>query len=456
MMMELKGKHILVVGLGKSGKSVARFLKNRDAVPTVTDSAPAKKLEEAARHLAEIGVRTELGGHRVESFERADLIVLSPGVPHTIEPVERAKRLGVPVIGEVELASRFIREPMIAITGSNGKTTTTTLIGEMLKASGKSVFVGGNIGNPLIDYADGADRVQWIVAEISSFQLDTIETFRPDIALLLNITEDHLDRYPDFAAYARSKARIFSNQRPDDLAVLNGSDPMAIKISSDIRSRKRFFDFRESRDAGAVITRDGILFPLDGRSETLNRGILQACLRGVHNAENIAAAGLATLAAGGTMEGIRSAVRSFRGLSHRLEHVAEQNRIRYVNDSKATNVDAVEKALTAFSEPVILLMGGRDKGGNFTKLTPRLKQQVKLLVLFGEAAPVIREAIGAGVPAETTATLEQAVQRASSAASPGEVVLLSPGCASFDQFQNYAQRGEAFRLSVENLLQGRK
>ena len=450
--MEFAKKHILIVGLGKTGLALAQFLKSKGARLTVSDTANSRQLGSVLRQVREMGIRTELGRHQTETFTEADLIVLSPGVPHTLLPIAKAKEKGVPVLGEIEFASRLIQEPIIAVTGTNGKTTTTALLGEMLKHSGFTVFVGGNIGTPLIGYVSKGEKAQWVVVEVSSFQLDTIETFRPRIGVILNITEDHLDRYADFRTYAGSKGRIFKNQKEEDTAVLNGSDPLVRRVGEGIQSKKLFFYARtEQAEEGAVIHKEKIVFHVHRMMETLTMDPSAAALSGSHNRENIAAAALATLAAGGGFNGIRSALNAFKGFPHRLEHVTTKNGVRYVNDSKATNVDAVQKALQAFDEPIILIMGGRDKGGNFYRLKDPMRHQVKLLILMGEAAPAIEAVLGKLVATETVSSMEEAVHRARHAASPGNIVLLSPGCTSFDMYCNYAKRGETFRSAVDNL-----
>jgi len=451
--MECRGKKVLIVGLGRSGLSAARFLKRCGAVVTIADTATETQLGDAAAAADAMGMRLELGPHRIGTFTQTDLIVISPGVPHTLAPLEAARQNGIPIWGEFELASRFIREPMIGVTGTNGKTTTTTLLGDMLIRSGKTVFVGGNIGNPLIDYMDETERAEWVVAEVSSFQLDTIETFRPRIGVLLNITEDHLDRYENFNAYALSKGRMFINQRRDDIAVLNGLDPMVQRVTAGIQSRKWRFGGDPAHAPEALIRNREIIFRTDNVKASLTVDGSRPVLSGRHNAENIAAAALATLAAGGSMDGIRAALDAYAGLAHRLEYIASRAGVRYVNDSKATNVDAVEKALAAFDMPIVLIMGGRDKGGDFRQLTPRIRRQVKLLLLLGEAADKIASVLGRSAPMEIVSDMDEAVSRAVSAAAAGDVVLLSPGCTSFDQFQSYGHRGDTFRRAVIRLTE---
>jgi len=452
--MNFEHKKILIVGLGRTGMALARFFKKRGAAVTVTDRSAGDRLRENIQMLQQMGIRQELGGHRTETFEAADLIVISPGVPHTIEPIMRAKARGVPVMGEVELAARFIEEPIIAVTGTNGKTTTTALLGEIFNTAGVRAFVGGNIGNPLIDYTEWAPKAEFVVAEISSFQLDTIDTFRPKVAVLLNITSDHLDRYPDFKAYTAAKARIFKNQRAEDLAVLNGSDPVVVSLLPTIRSRKFFFYHLTPPQGGAQpaanIKADHIAVR-NGHDRTNRIDLTHSELMGKHNRENIAAACLAAMLCGVSPKAVGRAVKNFKGLPHRLERVATKNRVTYINDSKATNVDSVARALESFAHPVILIMGGQDKGGDFSGLKDLVRRCAKKLILMGEAQNDIRAALGHIAPTENAGTLEEAVTLASAGASPGDIVLLSPGCASFDMFNSYTERGEAFRSMVERM-----
>jgi UDP-N-acetylmuramoylalanine--D-glutamate ligase len=424
--------------------------------------AVEKELAPYAPIAHKLGATMELGRHNIETFERADLIVLSPGVPHTILPIKRAEAKGIPILGEIELAARFIREPVIAVSGTNGKTTTTELLGDMLKNSGLKVFVGGNIGNPLIDYADKGESAEIVVVEVSSFQLDTIDTFRPRVGVLLNISADHLDRYPDFEAYARSKGRIFENQQEGDAAVINVSDPLVRSISKGLKARKLPFyhhgnELDETMEGAVISWGDSQTSPSitihtkENPKRSLDLSLIN--LPGRHNIENVAAASLAALAVGGTFEGVQSALNDFKGLSHRLEYVATINDIRFVDDSKATNVDAVARALEAFNKPVILIMGGRDKGGDFQTLKKLVHQHTKKLIIMGEARDsiksVLKDACTGG--AQTTSTMEDAVLLSYHAAVPGDIVLLSPACSSFDMYSSYAERGDAFCRAVDNL-----
>ncbi|MEW6672897.1 MAG: UDP-N-acetylmuramoyl-L-alanine--D-glutamate ligase [Thermodesulfobacteriota bacterium] len=452
--MDLTHTHTLVVGLGVTGVALAQFLKKNGAIVTVTDISGEAALGPRATAVRAMDIPLELGAHRPETFAGADLIVLSPGVPHTLEVIESARAKGVPVLGEIELAGRFIREPIAAVTGTNGKTTTTALLGEMLKKSGLRVFVGGNIGTPLIGYLDGENRVDVVVAEVSSFQLDTTERFRPKVAALLNITQDHLDRYANFDAYVRSKGLIFKNQGADDVAVLNGADPHIRSLNREIPSRRLYFSHQKDAAAepaeGAVIgSREIILRTQAGGRFTLPVDSIR--LIGKHNLENVAAASLAALAAGGNFEGILAAVRAFKGLPHRLEHIVTRNGVQYFNDSKSTTPDSVLRALESFNQPVVLIMGGRDKGSDFDLLKEPVSRQVKHVIVLGEAKNKILAALDRQAPASVADTMASAVFQAARAAAPGDVVLLSPGCASFDMYQNYAERGRDFSERVKKL-----
>ncbi len=445
--MEIKDKKFVVVGLGKSGAALSRFLHGRGGRVTVTDmnDAPAFKKE-----MEDLGVRLELGFHDRDTFAGADTVVLSPGVPHTIEPVLAAKKQGAEVIGEIELASRFIEEPVVAVTGTNGKTTTVTLLTSMLRESGCSVFTGGNIGTPLIEYVDGGEKADLLVVEVSSFQLDTAQSFKPDVALLLNIEDDHLDRYRDFSHYAESKASIFRNQDEGDYAVISGTDEDVRNAVRGIRSRPLFFCGKMDGEMGARISGRALSIETD-RASGISFDLSNVKLLGGHNAENISAAALAALHCGGTREGIQEAMDRFGGLPHRIEFAGTRGTVPFYNDSKATNVDAVKRAVECFDENLVLIMGGRDKGGNFSLLSESIQKRVKHLVLLGEASDIIRRELGRLVPNETAETMDEAVALAHRRAGEGGTVLLSPGCASFDMFNSYGQRGDVFKSAVKKL-----
>ena len=467
--MELTNKKVLVVGLGRTGVATAAFLKNRGARVTVTDLAPEQELGEYAQEVHDLGIRLELGTHRSKTFTGSDLIVLSPGVPHNIDPIVRAQENGVSVLGEIELAFRFIGEPIIAVTGTNGKTTTTSLLGEMLRKSGLRTFVGGNIGRPLIGYPDQKNKAEIIVAEVSSFQLDTIDSFRPKVAVLLNIADDHLDRYPDFEAYVRSKLRIFENQQAQDMAILNGSDPKIHSAADQIASRTLFVTGRRDGAEGADISDEKICLYLntepftdDNRRRHTNGVNTQYIIHrselripGKHNAENAAAASLAAIVSGGTLQGVISAMNEFHGLSHRLEQIATIDDVSYFNDSKATNVDAVIRALACFDKPVTLIMGGRNKGGNLHELAGSVSRHVKHVIALGEAKQDVFSALSSVVSVTAATTMEDAIIKAKSRSIPGDIVLLSPACSSFDMYNDYAHRGEVFTEAVKKLEKNR-
>jgi UDP-N-acetylmuramoylalanine--D-glutamate ligase len=445
--MDLKNKHILVVGLGKSGISAVKFLVSQGCTVTAADNRSEDALSDVVPEIRNLGVNIELGPHNFEIFENCDLIVLSPGVPHTIAPLNHDRGKNIPVIGEIELAYHFINIPIIAVTGTNGKSTTTLLIGEMLHQSGFSALTGGNLGTPLIELVGKQETADFIVAEISGFQLDTIDKFKPLVSIILNITDDHLERYPDFEAYARSKARVFENQRANDICVLNEADATILSISDNLAARRFAFNCRQFNEYRAWISEQTICFhsPDDGDQHVDCSDIP---LTGRHNLENVSAAGLAVLAVGGSISGIKGALKDFKGLSHRVEFVDTVENVQFYNDSKATNVDAVARALESFYSPVVLIMGGRDKGGGYEGLRKQFAQCVKHLIVLGEAAEKIKPVFEDMVPTIIAADMEQAVKMAASFTEPGDSVLLSPACSSFDMYDSYAQRGNDFVRSV--------
>jgi UDP-N-acetylmuramoylalanine--D-glutamate ligase len=448
----LAGKAVTVVGLGKSGLAAARFCQKAGARVTVSEAGAAATFTKAVRQLEPMGVNVEFGPHRQAAFTAADLVVLSPGVPHTIAPLAAARRQGIPVIGEMALAARFIEEPIAAVTGTNGKTTTTELLGRMLEASGRAVFVGGNIGNPLIEYVESGRKADWLVVEVSSFQLDTMDYFAPCIGCLLNISEDHLDRYPDFTAYAASKWRLFRHQGAGDTAVINGAFSDTGAPAAPLPARTLYFNGAPDGYEPAA-RREGdrlILDPGDLRRPAAI-DLSAVTLVGRHNEEIIAAAGLAALAAGATAAHIQSALDHFKAPPHRVTFVREVRGVRYYDDSKATNVDAVARALDSFDRPVVLIMGGRDKGGSYRVVEERLKAKVSQLIVMGEAAAKIAAALGSIVPVRSVGDMAAAVRSAAETAREGQIVLLSPACSSFDMYANYRQRGEDFCRHVRQL-----
>ncbi len=447
--MDLHDKRVLVVGLGKSGAASALFLKSRGARVTVSDSKPEAELQNEIMPLLEQGIALETGGHGDRTFREQDLIVVSPGVPFDAPQLAQARNLGEPVIGEIELASRFLRGQIVAITGANGKTTTTSLAGEIIKRGEFPTLVGGNIGTPAISFVERATEQTWIVLEVSSFQLETIETFRPHIAVVLNITPDHLDRHGSFENYVNAKARIFENQKPDDFAVLNLDDATTAGLADRVRGQLFWFSRKKAVDDGAFV-RGGAIFFRKARHEREIMPISEIPLKGTHNLENVLAAISIGALAGCQPSQIRDAVRKFKAVEHRLEFIAKVDGVEYYNDSKATNVDATMKALESFPGGIHVILGGKDKGSDYTVLNDLLRQRVKRVYTIGAAAAKIESQVQ-GAEVEHAETLENAIHSASQSATPGDIVLLAPACASFDQFQNYEHRGRVFRQVVQSL-----
>jgi len=447
--MDVKGKRVLVVGLGKSGVASALFLAARGAKVAVSDAKSPEQLREEIPVLLDHGISVETGQHGERTFRDQDLIVVSPGVPFDVPQLMQARARGIPVIGEVELAARYLRGRIVAITGSNGKTTTTTLAGEILRAGGRKTMVGGNIGTPAITFVDSSSDDTWVVLEISSFQLETIETFHPHIAVMLNITPDHLDRHHTFENYAAAKVRIFENQTADDFAVMNADNEACIDLALNPRPAARWFSSSNEVGSGAFVRGGQIVW----RDETGEREIMpvsEISLKGAHNVENVLAAVCVGMLAGVEPERIRGAVAAFKAVEHRLEYVATVRGVEYYNDSKATNVDATIKALESFPGRIHLLLGGKDKGSDYSVLNELLKERVKRVYTIGAAAAKI-EAQASGTEIVSAGTLEAAVRRASEAATAGDIVLLAPACASFDQFESYEHRGHAFKEIVRQL-----
>lgn len=444
--MELKGKKVLVVGLGKSGLAAALFLRRKGAQVTVSDVRSAQELGRDIPALLEEGIMVETGGHGSLTFRRQDLIVVSPGVPLDTPELAQARKFGPPILGEVELAARFLRGNTLAITGSNGKTTSTSLCGEILAAGGLSVQVGGNIGVPVIALVDDSRDDGWSVLEVSSFQLETTEQFHPEIAVILNITPDHLDRHGSFENYVAAKERIFANQTAEDALVLNADDDAASRCA--VRARSRIFWFSRKRiiRQGAFVHEGTILFRETEQSAPEKILWLESIpLKGDHNVENVLAAVCAARIAGVSSDAIRSAVEKFRAVEHRLEFVVNINGVEYYNDSKATNVDAAMKAIAAFPSRIHLILGGKDKNSDYRVMRPLLQERVRAVYTIGSAAEKIAAHIEGAAHIVNAGTLETAVAAASDAAEPGDVVLLAPACSSFDQFENYEHRGRVFK-----------
>ena len=443
--MNLHSKKVLVVGFGKTGFSAARFLLARGARVTLTD---IQKKVDVPAEFVEQGVSVEAGGHRIETFINQDLIVMSPGVSIHMRPVIEAQSRGIEVISEVELAYRFLKAPLIAVTGTNGKTTTTALIGHMFETAGRSVFVGGNIGTPLIDFALEGREPEYVISEISSFQLESIKEFRPHISVLLNVTEDHLDRHPSFNEYLQAKSRIFMNQKKSDFAVLNFDDLQVRGLGARMQAETFFFSSQKAFEQGAYY--DGEYHFARG-DETLAFSAREAALTGAHNRENMLAAGAVGFLCGLPADSIRRALVTFVSLPHRMEFVDEVQGVRFYNDSKGTNVGACLRSLESLDPPLILIAGGKDKGGSYLPLQDVLHRKAKALIVLGEAKQRIADELGDAVTTILADTLDQAVEAAFARAEPGDSVLLSPACSSFDMFQSYAHRGECYKNLVKKI-----
>jgi UDP-N-acetylmuramoylalanine--D-glutamate ligase len=446
---ELRGKRVLVVGLARTGVAAALFCAARGADVTATDARAENEIGEVLASLRSAGVKLELGGHRENTFLAQDLIVPSPGVPADAPLLQSARAMGVTVWSEVELADRFLNGRLIGITGSNGKTTTTSLIEHILRNAGLSTILAGNIGTPLIARVEQTSNDTITVVELSSFQLELIEVFRPNISVFLNLTADHLDRHHTLEAYGRAKARIFENQTEADSAVLNADDPATTPLAP-AKPHVYWFSRKQRVAQGAFVKESQIIFRHDGEESAI-LNLQDIPLAGAHNVENVLAAVAATRLAGAEPAAIARAVRSFAGVEHRLEFVAEIAGVRYYNDSKATNVDAALKALEAFPGRILIVLGGKDKGSDYTLLQKPLREKAILALLIGAAAEKIEKQITGSVAIERAGTIERAVEIASHASRPGDVVLLAPACASFDQFQNYEHRGRVFKDLVHNL-----
>lgn len=446
--MEFKNKNILVVGLAKTGVACARFLASKGARVTVTDMRSETELAGPVAELAEYDIIRELERHNTDTFLTSDLIVVSPGVPMDLPQLLAAQKAGIEIISEIELASCFIDAPLAAITGTNGKTTTTTLLGAIFKHQGYHTFVGGNIGDPLIGVAESHQVWDQVVAEISSFQLEWITSFRPTVAALLNLSEDHLDRYPDYQAYIDAKLRIFENQTGDDFAVVNRDDPLVWKYAQQLKAAVFPFSRKMELEEG-IFYKDGVItWRHNDREECFPTAAIR--LQGVHNLENIMAALACALLLGCRADESFETVLCFESLHHRMEFVREVNGVRYYEDSKATNVGSVEKALESFSN-ISLIAGGKDKGGSYAPLAPLVRERVRHLLLIGEAAERMEIELGQLTDTRRVASLEDAVQLAAEISEPGGTVLMSPACSSFDMFRDYEERALRFIAAVKEL-----
>jgi UDP-N-acetylmuramoylalanine--D-glutamate ligase len=450
LVFDVKNKRVIVAGAARSGIAAAELLARRGAHVTLSelhadapDTAPLRAL----------GVDLELGGHRTETFAGADLVVLSPGVPPTQEAVQAARQSGVPVIAEIELASRWLQGRVIAITGTKGKSTTTVLTGRMLEAAGFKVTVGGNIGAPLSAQVTASTPETLHVVETSSFQLEQIDRFHPWIAVMLNFSADHLDRHPDLEAYAAAKSRIFENQTPGDWAVINADDPAVLELARRGRATRRLFAREAAIAEGTVVDADWIV---DRRLDADRPLVPLAAIHllGPHLVTDVMAAATVGAIAGATPTAMTATVDAFRGLEHAMELVAEVGGVRFVNDSKATNIESALRSIESFDRDLAPIIGGRFKGGDFRLLREPLRARAKGVVAIGEAKTLVRQAFGDIVDVYEAATFRDAVERAYQLAKPSGVVLLAPGCASFDMFRDYAERGRAFKDEVARLARG--
>ncbi len=446
MKPDYTGKQVIVIGAGRTGCSLVRYLLARDAIVTLSD---ARRLEEISipGEFAAAGVRLDLGGHTAALFAQADLVAVSPGVPLDLPALHAARLHNVPILGEIEIASRELKQPLAAITGTNGKSTVTTLMGDMFLACGKRTFVGGNLGMPLIE-AVGRDW-DWLVVELSSFQLETIETFRPEFGVLLNISEDHLDRYPDMASYQAAKARLFENMTEHDWVVLNADDPKVLAAASRVRASRVLFSGQRLLEEGMGM--DGRWLVWRWQGEELRFDVGDLMIQGQHNHENVMAAMIPPLLQGCAAEAVWQAATAFKGLPHRMELVGEACGLRWFDDSKGTNIGSVVKSLAGLDPPLTLIAGGKDKQGSLEPLADAIRAKVDHLILIGEAADRMAETFDGLTTIHRAASMQQAVRLAAAVSPPGGIVLLSPGCSSYDMFRSYVERGRVFAEAVAML-----
>ena len=450
-MVSFRGKKIAVLGMARSGIAAAKLASKLGAKVILSDAKTREQLKDKINQLKDKKIVIETDGHSEKVLKGADFIILSPGIPGDIGILKTAFRLGIPVLSEVEMAYQLLKAPLVAITGTNGKTTTTTLIGEIIKNSGREVRVAGNIGTPLTSIVDKVSADGLVVAEISSFQLETIDKFKPWISLILNITPDHLDRYRNMEEYIRAKKRVFENQDAGDFLILNADDALAGKMAKEAGGKVVFFSRRKELKRGVFVKNNKIVSVLD-EVKNFSCPVDTIKLPGPHNLENVLAAVAAGLLCKVNHNSLRKTIATFRGVEHRLELVAEIEGIRFINDSKGTNVDSTLRALESFAEPIILIAGGRDKGSPYLPLKDPVVQKVKALVLLGEAAPRIKRELGDYSRVYMVKDLRQAVETSAGLAVKGDIVLLSPACSSYDMFNNYEERGREFKKFVRALL----
>jgi UDP-N-acetylmuramoylalanine--D-glutamate ligase len=446
--MDLEDKKVLVVGLGRTGEALCDFLLQQGARVKVSEKKSANELAQNYSDWEKKGVQIEAGQHKKESFLEADMIVPSPGVP-VLPELEAARSQGVRLLSEIELAYAFLKGTIVGITGTNGKSTTTTLAHKILKEGGLQAFLAGNIGTPLISFVENSRDDHIYVTEVSSFQLKLIEQFRAGISVFLNISPDHLDWHPSFDDYYESKRNLISTQKEDDTAILNHDDPLIWALTETGKSRIYAFSRKEEVERGCFLREDWIILK-DSQEENLMR-TSEIPLFGIHNLENVMASALVGHAMGLPIARIRESITRFKGLEHRLEKVTAIREIEFFNDSKATNVDASLKSIQSFDRKIILILGGRDKGGNFKKLKEPVEEKVKNIILIGEASEKIRKALEGSAPIQTVSSLKEAVRVGYSKAEAGEAILLAPGCTSFDMFHDFEERGKIFKQEVSSL-----
>ena len=456
--MQLKGTKVLVIGAARSGVAAARFLAARGAVVALNDRKAVEEWTDEARALKAKGVGLVGGDVPMWLMDQIELVVVSPGVPPKNIPVRYMERAGAEVIGEVELAARHLRGRIVAITGTNGKTTTTALVAELLRGGGVPVQVGGNIGTPLVSLVDSSREDGWTVAEVSSYQLETIERFHPAVAVVLNLMPDHMDRYETLTDYGAAKHRIFRNQTAEDVAVLNADDPIVASWASGLRAHVTLFSVERELEEGLFLRRAGDGGELVSRTREGERVLMrreEMQLRGLHNVQNVLAALACGLACGASPASMRETVRDFKPVEHRLERVAEIGGVEFYNDSKATNVDAALKALEAFAEhagQIVLILGGRGKNAPYAPLAPLIERKARALVVLGEDAERIESELKAHAHVIRVRDMAEAVHRAADAARPGDVVLLAPACASWDMFDSFEHRGRVFKEAAREMM----
>jgi UDP-N-acetylmuramoylalanine--D-glutamate ligase len=456
---ELLGLSAVVVGLARSGIAAAATLARRGAKVVATDLKPRSALSQEALDLEALGVRLELGGHRAATFAAGDVVVVSPGVPWDLPELLAARKAGAQVLAELEMGARLLRGPIVAVTGTKGKSTTTAVLGAMLQEAGIETRVGGNIGSAITGLVEGATAKTVFVLEASSFQLEGTDLFHPKVALFLNLSADHLDRHADFESYARAKARIFANQTPDDWALVNGADPRVLSLAEAGKGRQlRFFpggaESPIGSDDAAFFRSDRAWLRLSGAEEQLFR-LESLRVPGPHLASDLLAAAAAARLLGATADAVARAAETFPGLEHVLERVAEVAGVVFFNDSKATNVEAARRSIEALDRPVVAIVGGRYKGGDFADLAPAVLRHGRAVLAIGEARDRVAAALGSSVPVTLCTSLDEAVERAAAVALPGDAVVLAPACSSFDMFGDYAERGRAFKEAVGRLTEAR-